>query len=141
MGRVFMIAPLLLVPVLIYNGLAIICGGDIDATLSSAIFSVPMISGGQWTYTLGDAVLSFSLLMLFFEVVKSTSTRSPSLINHGLSTAVLVLCLIQFLLIGSFATTVFFLIMLMALFDVLSGFTVSVVSARRDFGVGDGVIN
>ena len=99
-----------------------------------------MMSGGRWGFTLGDLLLLVSLIMLFIEVIKSTSTRSSALINHALSMLLLLICLVEFLLMKNFATSVFFLITVMALLDVLAGFMVSVVSARRDFGVGDGII-
>jgi hypothetical protein len=49
--------------------------------------------------------------------------------------------LILFLSVGSFATSTFFLLTMMVVFDVLVGATVTIVSARRDFGVGDGLAN
>jgi len=49
----------------------------------------------------------------------------------------LIVSLIEFLLFKSFATSVFFFLMMMTLLDVLAGFMVTIVSARRDFGVGD----
>jgi hypothetical protein len=39
----------------------------------------------------------------------------------------------------AFATSVFFLIMLMTLLDVMAGFMVTIASARRDFSVADGL--
>jgi hypothetical protein len=38
----------------------------------------------------------------------------------------------------AFATSVFFLIMMMSLLDVMAGFMVTIASARRDFGVVEG---
>ena len=48
-----------------------------------------------------------------------------------------IVCLIQFLLLPNFATSTFFILMSMTLLDVLAGVVVTIVSARRDFGVGD----
>ena len=47
------------------------------------------------------------------------------------------LCLIAFLLHANFATSVFFIITIMSLLDVLAGVVVTIVSARRDFGVSE----
>ena len=41
-------------------------------------------------------------------------------------------------MLDAFATSVFFLIMLMTLLDVMAGFMVTIASARRDFAVSDG---
>ena len=49
-----------------------------------------------------------------------------------------IICLVEFLMFEGFATSVFFLIMLMTLMDVMAGFMVTIASARRDFNVTDG---
>ena len=41
-------------------------------------------------------------------------------------------CLIEFLLVGAAASSVFFILMMMTIFDVVAGFTVSITSAGRD---------
>lgn len=149
MRRLFIYAPLLVLPVLIYNIIAFSTGGPasgelpqrILAKLGAPMFTLPMMSGGKWGFSLGDFLLLLALLMLFVEILKSTSTRSPALINHGFSMVLMLICLLEFLMLDNFATSAFFLITVMALLDVLAGFMVSVVSARRDFGVGDGIVS
>jgi len=49
---------------------------------------------------------------------------------------VFVIGLVLFLLVGQFATSVFFLLTVMALLDTVAGFVVTIVSARRDLAVG-----
>jgi len=39
----------------------------------------------------------------------------------------------------NFQTSVFFILTIMCLLDVLAGVVVTIISARRDFTVGDGV--
>lgn len=138
MNRILTVTPMLALPILAYHFIVVSSGASgIDAALAGSIFSLPMLSGGRWTLTLSDIILVFGLAMLFVEIVRATSTRSTSLINHGVSTALLIFCLIEFLSLRSFATSTFFLLMVMALLDVMAGFMVTIVSARRDFGVGD----
>jgi hypothetical protein len=60
-----------------------------------------------------------------------------AIINHALSMALFIICLVELLLASAFATSTFFLITLMVLLDVLAGFIVTIVSARRDFGISD----
>ena len=149
MRRIFIYAPLLILPVLIYNILALSAGAPSDigeispiiGRLRADLFTIPMLSGGRWGFSVGDFLLLFALIMLFVEILKSTSTRSPALINHAFSMVLLLVCFVEFLLMKNFATSVFFLITVMTLLDVLAGFMVTVVSARRDFGVGDGIVN
>jgi hypothetical protein len=77
------------------------------------------------------------MVLLFVELLKSTHTGAEAIINHGLSLILFIICLIQFLLIPGFATSVFFLIMVMTLLDVLAGVIVTIVSARRDLAVSE----
>lgn len=138
MNRILTVTPMLALPILAYHFIVVSSAANgIDAALASSIFTLPMLSGGRWTLTLSDIILVFGLAMLFIEIVRATSTRSTSLINHGVSTALLIFCLIEFLALRSFATSTFFLLMVMTLLDVMAGFMVTIVSARRDFGVGD----
>ena len=141
----FTVFPLLILPVLIYLLMALFSGKadgsavpGMQASLDSAIFTMPMLSGASWQFRAGDALLLFALVMLSFEIVKSTSTRSTAIINHASSMLLLIFCLIGFLVFRSFATSVFFFMTMMTLLDVLAGVMVTIVSARRDFGVGDG---
>jgi hypothetical protein len=47
---------------------------------------------------------------------------------------VFVACLILFLIWDRAATSTFFLLMLMAMTDVIAGFSVTINAARRDYG-------
>ncbi|WP_300394321.1 hypothetical protein [Henriciella sp.] len=140
--------PLLAISLGLYIILTWIAGGGhsetapaIESMLRASLFGLPMMSGVRWTLTGSDTFLFFSLVLLSFEIVKATSSRSSAMINHAASMGVLVLCLILFLTIANFATSTFFLLTMMVLMDVLVGVIVSIVSARRDFGVGDGFAN
>ncbi|HHI89085.1 MAG TPA: hypothetical protein ENK01_03945, partial [Hellea balneolensis] len=83
-------------------------------------------------------LIALSLCMLFFELLKSTGIGRAAIMNHAFSMVLFIICLVEFLMFGAFATSVFFLIMLMALMDVMAGFMVTIASARRDFAVSDG---
>ena len=108
--------------------------GGADFTLTR--FTVPMPSGAVWNISLGDMMLAFSLFVLFFEVLKSTRTGGNSVVDHALSMMVFVACLILFLVWPLAGTSLFFLIMLTTLVDVIAGFSVTIRSARRDYSVG-----
>ena len=129
--------PLLLIPVVIYNiyAFSILTGAsvvDADLSLREALFSINMPSGGVWGIGVGDLLVFFSLVLLFFELLKSTSSRKVAIINHALSMGLLVICIGEFLIMRSFATSTFFLILVMLLLDVMAGFIVTIITARRD---------
>jgi hypothetical protein len=46
-----------------------------------------------------------------------------------------IVCLIEFLLLRSFASPTFFLLTAIVLLDAMAGMVVTIVSARRDFDV------
>ena len=134
----FAAIPLLALPVLIYNLVTFATGaGSLQAAnqLQGRVFAIPMASGGMWDVTLGDLLIAASLVILFIELLKSTTSRKIAIINHALSLVLFVVCLIEFLLLPGFATSIFFLITVMVLLDVLAGFIVTIISARRDIGL------
>jgi hypothetical protein len=115
------------------------CVTTVDQGLDAAVFSIGMFSGDTWHVSFGDVFLALSLLLLFIEIVKSTRTDSTSIINHGLSMLVAMTCIIQFVINQGFSNSVFFLLTLMTLLDVVAGFTVTIVAAKRDFGSSPGI--
>lgn len=115
------------------------CVTTVDQGLDSAVFTIGMFSGDVWHVSFGDVFLALSLVLLFIEIVKATRTDSTSIINHGLSMLVAVTCIIQFVVAEGFSNSVFFLLTLMTLLDVVAGFTVTIVAAKRDFGSSGGI--
>jgi len=134
--------PLLLIPVVLYN-IVILFGASGDGGMAAAddilrdpLFSIPMTSGANWSVGVGDMILFLALILLFFELLKSTSSQKVAIVNHALSLVVFVGCLVEFLLIRGFATSTFFLIVTMVMLDVLAGFIVTIISARKDLDFG-----
>ncbi len=155
----FGIFPLLAIPVIIYNIVAMGKGGGeavvVEAGAATAVaaptavspmievldkvmVNIPMIGGVNWEITSGDMLILLAIGFLFMELLKSTSTGTATIMNHAVSMLLFIVCLIEFLLFPNFATSVFFVITVMTLLDVLAGVVVTIVSARRDFAVGGG---
>ena len=131
------IPPLLIVPFVLYNVFAFLpfFGGN-PAAWHNGLVSIPMVSGTPWAVTAGDLLLVVALVCLFIEILKSTRTGTSSIVEHMLSMIVFVLFLIEFLLVGAAASSVFFLLMVMSLIDVVAGFAVSITGAGRDVTMG-----
>lgn len=124
--------PLMVVPYILYNlGLAGLFGDIVDPW-ASKVFSVRMLSGGFWSMSIADLLVLFALLLLFIEIIKATRTSNASLVDHLLSTFVFVAFLVEFLLIERAASSLFFILMTIALVDVLAGFSISLRAASRD---------
>jgi len=130
------VPPLLIVPFVFYNIFAFLAFGGNPAGWSNGQFAIPMVSGTPWAITAGDLMLVLGIVLLFIEILKSTNTGRNSIMEHMLSMVVFVLFLIEFLLVGAAASSVFFLLMVMSLVDIVAGFTVSITGAGRDVTMG-----
>ena len=126
--------PLLAIPLILFNlGLFGLIGGA--DPFERSLFSVEMMSGGTWAMTIGDLIVLVALLVLFVEIMKSTITGMASIIDHLLSTVVFVAYLVEFLLVAGASSSLFFTLMMIALIDVLAGFSVSIRAAGRDINM------
>lgn len=145
--------PLLVLSLILYNALAFWGGPPEEIfygrpafdqatqtafTQGAELFTVPMPNGGLWRYTLGDLVMTLSIILLALEVIKATYTRGAGLADQALSMGLFVICLIEFLLVDRASTSLFFFITLFAGFDVVVGSIVGIRTARRDFGFAPG---
>lgn len=130
--------PLIVIAFIFYNVVVLLGGGQgAEDVLRKVIFSVPSIRGeAVWTFTWGDLIILVTMLLLFVEILKATYTSTASLLDHGLSMLVFIACLVEFLLVDRAFTSVFFLIMVATLIDVVAGYTIGIRVARRDIGFG-----
>jgi hypothetical protein len=124
------------IPLLAFVVIAYVAFAWAGADFTLPRFTPTLPSGGVWQITLGDMLLTVALIVLFFEVVKSTRTGGNSVVDHALSMIVFIACLILFLVWQPAATSLFFLITVISLIDVIAGFSVTIRSARRDYSVG-----
>lgn len=138
----FDVTPWLVVPVLLYAVIVLFTdrvGPDgtpgMRAALDQAALRISMLSDVVMVVTWGDLMVLCAVVFLFVEVIKSTSTASAAIVNHILSMFLFVVCLLALLVFASFATGTFFIITSIVLLDALAGMVVTIVSARRDFGV------
>jgi len=122
--------PLLLIPFVIYNIVAFIFRLPDDIWTTQAA-TVHMMSGQDWVLTFEDLLLAFSIFLLWIEIIKSTRMGMRSIMDHILAMALFVAMLVEFLLVRQAGTSTFFLLMVIALVDVLAGFIVSIRSSQR----------
>ena len=125
--------PLLVLAFVLYNAVVLSLGLE---ALAKEIFHVHLLSGGDWIFTWGDLILLVTLVLLFIEIVKSTFTSTSTLIDHALSMIVFMAVGAEFLTVPQAATSVFFLILIATLIDVIGGYTIGIRVARRDLSIG-----
>ena len=107
----------------------------VPLTRELAGFTLP--SGTRFALTMSELLLAISTIVLFFEIMNATSAKSSSILNHGLSMLVFIACFVGFLLIPGFGTGTCLIITLMALVDVVAGYSISILTARRDMTFGN----
>ena len=124
--------PLLLIPFAIYNIVAFLMPG---VSWNGTLTTVHMVSGGDWTMSVGDLLVTLTILLLIAEVMKSTRIGVRSVLDHGLSLVLFLVMLIEFLLVKQAASGTFFLLLVISFVDVLGGFAVTLRTAQRDLTV------
>ena len=124
--------PLLLVPFAIYNIVAFLMPG---LSWTGALTTVHMISGGDWSMSAGDMLVTLAILLLTGEILKSTRIGIRTVVDHGLSLVLFLGMLVEFLLVKQAASAIFFLLLVISFVDVLGGFVVTLRSSQRDLTV------
>jgi hypothetical protein len=129
--------PMILLAVAAYNALVfggMAAGHDAVSLLGQAV-TVRIFSGDAWKISLGDVFVALALTLLFIETVKATRTSNREIINHALSLLTFIGAVVEFIVLKGFGTSTFFLIAAMCLFDVVAGYTISIIAAKRDFNM------
>ena len=124
--------PLLLVPFAIYNIIAFLMPG---VTWTAVVATVHMVSGADWTMSVGDILVALAILLLCGEVMKSTRIGIRTVVDHALSLILFLGMLVEFILVRQASTATFFLLLVVSFIDVLGGFAVTLRSAQRDLTV------
>ena len=131
--------PMILVAVILYNLVAFGGGvaghGDMQTILEHS-FQIQMFSGDVWRITVGDLFVALALALLFIETIKAARSTQREILNHAFSMIAFCIALVEFIVLKGFSTSAFFLITAMCLFDVVAGYTISIVAAEHDLGLG-----
>jgi hypothetical protein len=124
--------PLLLISFAIYNMIVFLMPG---VGWTAPVTTVHMMSGQDWVLTWEDCLIAFSIFLLWIEIIKSTRIGMRSVMDHILAMGLFVAMLVEFLLVKQAGTSTFFLLMMIALVDVLAGFIVGMRSAQRQIEI------
>jgi hypothetical protein len=126
--------PLTLAPLIVYNlvvfGAFGVQAGD---PWTEPVLTIEMISDARFTLLTGDVIMIAALGFLFIEILKATRRPSLAIMDHLMSTLVFIVHLVEFLLVAQAATSVFFILMVIAFIDMVAGYTVTIRTVSRDF--------
>jgi hypothetical protein len=119
--------PLLLIPLAIYNIFVFLMP---SVAFTSPIISVTLLSRAQWTPTFGDALLALAMVLLWFEIVKASRPGARFLTDHLLSLIVFGGATAEFLLLGKFGNSTFFLLTVLTSVEFLAGASIGIRHRR-----------
>ncbi|MBG6208915.1 fumarate reductase subunit C [Labrenzia sp. EL_126] len=134
--RLFSAIPFTLFSLLIYNGFAFTAGADNPLFWAQPVISIAMVSGTTFELLASDLLITLGLFFLFIEILKATRIGTTALLDHMFSVVVFVAYLVEFLVLQQAATSLFFILMVISLIDVIAGFSISITGARRDVSFG-----
>ena len=122
--------PLLAIPVAIYAVMTLVLGhgpldGQAHVAMTRALVAFRTAGGGVWTVSTSDLLLAAGLVIAFLDLLKEPRDRRTAVLNHALSIALFVVCLLAVGLAPAFACSTFFLLTLMVLLDLVAGFIVA----------------
>jgi hypothetical protein len=116
--------PLLLVPLAVYN-IIVFLMPELSFTAPFGV-NLTLLSGAEWTVTLGDILLASGIALLLLEIIKGARPGSKYLMDHLLSLIVFGAAAAEFLLLPKFGTSTYCLLALLALVDFISGIALRV---------------
>lgn len=117
--------PLLALVVAVWNALVVFG----PATTGTVVGQAVLPSGALWSITTGDAFVVVAFVLLLVEIATARA-RMSSLVNHALSLAVCVICILEFLFVRKCGDAAFLVITLISAVDVLAGYCISIRAAR-----------
>jgi len=120
--------PLLIIPLAIYNMIAFLTPPP-DGW-ATKLYTLHLLSGLDWSVTLGDAFIAGTLFLLFIEVVKATGAKSA--VDHVLSLLVFGGAVAEFLLVQQAANSTFAILTAICFIDVIAGLSIRFRVSRRE---------
>lgn len=117
------------------NIIVAVGGIETEKIMSSAVIEFELISGAVFRLDTNGLLIAIGLVMLYVEILKSIRSSMQTVIKHVLSTFVFIIFLIEFIVVKSLGTSTFLILTMMALLDLIQGFTVTISASRRDIVV------
>jgi len=120
--------PLLIIALAVYNMIAFLTPPA--EGWATKLYTVRLLSGLDWSATLGDAMIAGTLFLLFIEVVKATGAKSA--VDHILSLLVFGGAVAEFLLVQQAANSTFAIVTVICFIDLIAGLFIRLRVSRRE---------
>lgn len=126
--------PLLAVPLIAYNVL-MLAGSSIAE--NPDLIRIPLMANDEAMFLkLGDVLVMLGIVLLYFEILKSTRATQTTIADHVLSLLVFIVYLVEYIVVVWAGTATFMILALISLLDVIAGFTITISTSRRDITFG-----
>ena len=121
-------APLLVIPFAIYNIIAFLMPG---VSWSAPLTHLQLMSGAEWTMSVGDILVAVTALILIVEVIKFARIGTRSFVDHALALLLFFGMTAEFVWVAQAATATFFLMLVIAFVEAAGGIGVSLRTRAR----------
>jgi hypothetical protein len=122
--------PFTIVTLVIYNIVIIFSGPE---AWDNVLVTLNLFSDVAWPLTTGMLMIVAGLLILLIEILRATTIERKAITNHVISVVVLIIYAVEFVVVAEAGNSIFFLLTIIALVDVLGGIVVTIRLATRDF--------
>ena len=120
--------PLLLIPFAIVNIILLMMP---SLSLTATVASLALKSDAIWSITVGDILLALAALLLMFELVKAARPGAKTITEMLLAILLCGGAIAEFVLLPPFATSIFFLLIVMSVVDVIGSLAIARHSRKR----------
>ena len=124
--------PLMGIILLLYN----IISASSEFVWDNTWKTINLPSGAEVAVSYSEGFIAFSLIVLFIEIIKSTSISNHAITEQILSILIFIIFLLQFLNSSKASEPTFLILTIMSLIDVMAGFVIQTKVARRDINFG-----
>jgi hypothetical protein len=97
---------------------------------NEAVIGFTLVSGQNWALSHGDVLITIAIVCLLFSMLRSASAHRGTVVGNMIMVLVLCAYIVCFLTVGFCGTSVFFIILMIALIDTLATVSISMVASH-----------
>jgi hypothetical protein len=122
--------PLLIIPFVLFNMIAFL----LHMPFTDTVFTIPLGPDRHLPLSIGDLLISYSMLLLYIEVLKAARFGSKGVMDHILSFVLFLVITAELVLVPEAETSTLLLLTVLSFIDVITGLSLA-VGRREDVPV------
>src|SRR5262249_9148558 len=104
----------------------------LNLDFNTAVLSLPLLSGVSMPVSTGDVLVMLGVLLLYFEILKSTRMSTREMIDHVLALILFLGMAFEFVTGPKAAPSSFLILLALSFVDVTGGFPITMRAAHHD---------